>query len=74
LLSPKDCIFRHNCVLNVKDMLELPSLATLLSLRYEWRFRSQHKHLLVKHSHQVLQPLIPYVWYFLIGRWMFISR
>ena len=37
-------------------------LATLLSLPCEWWFRSQYKQLLEKHSHHVLQPLIPYVW------------
>jgi hypothetical protein len=43
-------------------MLKLPSLATLFSLHCELRFRSQHKQLLEKNSHQVLQPLIPYGW------------
>ena len=45
-MSPKDCIFATSSVLNGNDMLQLPSLATLLSLRCEGRFRSQHKQLL----------------------------
>jgi len=59
---PKIVFSTTSSVLNGNDMLYLPSLATLFSLRCEWRFRSQHKQLLEKNSHQVLQPLIPYGW------------
>jgi len=59
---PKIAFATTSSVLNGNDMLKLPSLATPLSVRCEWLFRSQHKQLLVKHSHRVQQPLIPYGW------------
>ena len=60
--APKIVFSATSSVLNDNDMLQLPNLAILLSLRYEWRLRIQHKQLLEKHSHQVLQLLIRHIW------------
>ena len=59
---PKIVFSATSSVLNGNDLLYFASLATLLSLRCGWLFRSQQKQVLEKHSHQVLQPLIPYGW------------
>jgi len=73
-LVPKILFSATSSLLNGKDMLYLHNLATLLSLRCEWRFRSQ-----LNNCWKIIDTTFCSLWYrmpeyILIGRWVFIGH